>query len=172
MVCHCCLHAKNLDRFLTFSANLTPNLSFDHNLCFRCPNGQCKHILDIYVLIAFLWYKKLCKLMDFHPCNHALKIQKLIWHSNSQHGSSLGSVRVHSLTRFALSRACDVTLESPFWLATLQSLALVTSSRRGLWHCVLTLVPDSKLGFHNLLILFPCNALHDCFAEENYGRLQ
>ncbi len=38
-------------------ANLTPILSFGHNLCFRCPNGWCKPILNIYVLIDFQWYK-------------------------------------------------------------------------------------------------------------------
>jgi hypothetical protein len=27
------------------SANLTPDLSFGYNLCFRCPNGSCKPIL-------------------------------------------------------------------------------------------------------------------------------
>jgi hypothetical protein len=35
------------------TANLTPDLSFAHNLCFRCPNEPCKPILDIYTLIAF-----------------------------------------------------------------------------------------------------------------------
>jgi hypothetical protein len=40
-------------------ANLTLGLSFGHNLCFRCPNGWCEPILDIYVSIAFQWYKKL-----------------------------------------------------------------------------------------------------------------
>jgi hypothetical protein len=34
-------------------ANLTPDLSFDHNLCFKCPNGRCEFILDIYVSISF-----------------------------------------------------------------------------------------------------------------------
>jgi hypothetical protein len=34
-------------------ANSTPELSFGHNLCFRCPNGQCEPILDIYTSIAF-----------------------------------------------------------------------------------------------------------------------
>jgi hypothetical protein len=29
--------------------NLTPGPSFGHNLCFRCWNGSCKPILDIYV---------------------------------------------------------------------------------------------------------------------------
>jgi hypothetical protein len=34
-------------------ANLTPVPSFGHNLCFRCPNGSCEPILDIYVPISF-----------------------------------------------------------------------------------------------------------------------
>jgi hypothetical protein len=29
------------------TANLTPDPSFGHNLCFRCPNGSCEPILDI-----------------------------------------------------------------------------------------------------------------------------
>jgi hypothetical protein len=32
--------------------NLTPGLSFGHNLCFGCSNGQWKPILDIYTLIS------------------------------------------------------------------------------------------------------------------------
>jgi hypothetical protein len=44
------LHATKLGRFLTFTvesqiANLTPDLSFGHNLCFKCPNGSCEPIL-------------------------------------------------------------------------------------------------------------------------------
>ncbi len=35
------------------TANLTPNLSFGHNLCFRCSNGRCEPILDIYISIVF-----------------------------------------------------------------------------------------------------------------------
>jgi len=38
-------------------ANLTPGLSFGHELCFRCPNGSCEPILNIYVSIAFSCYK-------------------------------------------------------------------------------------------------------------------
>jgi hypothetical protein len=52
--------------------------------------------------------------MGFDPCNRTLKIQESIWDSNSQHGSSLVSVRVHSLTLFALSGACDVIPGSLF----------------------------------------------------------
>jgi hypothetical protein len=49
------------------TANLTPSLSFAHNLCFRCPNGWCEPILDIYVSIAFQWYKELFEPMGFDP---------------------------------------------------------------------------------------------------------
>jgi hypothetical protein len=72
--------------------------------------------------------------MSFDPCNHALKIRESIWDSNSQHGISLVSVRVNSLTLFALLGACDVTPGCPSWLATLQALALVASARLGLRH--------------------------------------
>jgi hypothetical protein len=67
--------------------------------------------------------------MSFDPYNCTLKIRESIWDSNSQHWSSLGSVRVHSLTLFALPGACDVTPGSLFWPATLQPFALVTSPR-------------------------------------------
>jgi hypothetical protein len=61
--------------------------------------------------------------MGFDPYNCALKIREFIWDSNSRNGSSLGSVRVPSLTLFAFFAflgACDVTPEPPSWLATLQ----------------------------------------------------
>ncbi len=56
--------------------NLTPGLSFGHNLCLRCPNEQCEPILDIYASITFQWYKELFEAMNFDPCNRALKIWK------------------------------------------------------------------------------------------------
>jgi hypothetical protein len=37
-------------------ANLTPDPSFGHNLCFEDPNGSCEPILNIYVPRAFPWY--------------------------------------------------------------------------------------------------------------------
>jgi hypothetical protein len=101
------------------TASLTPGLYFDHNLCFKCPNGQCKPILDIYASIFFQCYKKLFEPMGFGPCNRTMKIQESNWDSNSYNGGSLGSVRVHSLTFFALPRACDVTPESFSWPVTL-----------------------------------------------------
>jgi hypothetical protein len=38
------------------TTNLTHDMSFGHNLCFKCPNGSCKPILDIYISIVFQWY--------------------------------------------------------------------------------------------------------------------
>jgi hypothetical protein len=73
-----------------------------HNLCFRCPNGQCEPILDIYVLIAFQCCKELFKPMGFDPYNCVLKIRESNWDSNPQHGSSIGGVGVHSFTLFGI----------------------------------------------------------------------
>jgi hypothetical protein len=58
--------------------NLTPDLSFGHNLCFKCPNGWCKPILDIYVLKASQWYNKIFNPMSFDPCKSPLKIWESI----------------------------------------------------------------------------------------------
>jgi hypothetical protein len=40
------------------SVSLTPNPSFDHNVCFRCLNGSCKAIFDIYTSRPFQRYKE------------------------------------------------------------------------------------------------------------------
>ncbi len=80
------------------TANLTPGLSFGHNLCFRCSNGSCESILDIYVWITFQWYKEVLKPLSFGLWNRALKIRESTRTPNSQSGSSLESVRVYYLT--------------------------------------------------------------------------
>jgi hypothetical protein len=36
--------------------DLTPDPSFGHNLCFRCPNGSCEPISDIYIRRASQWF--------------------------------------------------------------------------------------------------------------------
>jgi len=70
--------------------NLTPNLSFGHNLCFRCPNGSWEPILDIYVSIDFRWYKKIFNQMGFDSYNCPLKIQKSIGTLTPKMGVHLG----------------------------------------------------------------------------------
>jgi hypothetical protein len=57
-VSHCtCMHSGLVNSWLfvvgSQTVNLTPSLSFCHNLCCKCPNGSCKPILDIYTSIAF-----------------------------------------------------------------------------------------------------------------------
>jgi hypothetical protein len=56
--------------------NSTPDPSFGHNLCFRCPNEQCEPILDIYASKAFQWYKERHNPLRFDPCNCSLKFQE------------------------------------------------------------------------------------------------
>ncbi len=63
--------------------------------------------------------------MGFGSCNRTLKIWESIWYSNSHNGSSLGSVRVHSLTLFALLGACEVISSLPLGSQPCNPLALV-----------------------------------------------
>jgi hypothetical protein len=56
------------------TVNLPPDLSFYHNLCYRCPNGSCEPILNIYTLIDFQWYKKLLYVRGFDDCKRSLKV--------------------------------------------------------------------------------------------------
>jgi hypothetical protein len=58
--------------------NLTPDPSFGHNLCFKCLNGSCELILNIFVPRNFQWYKELLNPMVFDSCNYSLKIWKSI----------------------------------------------------------------------------------------------
>ncbi len=55
VACH--LHARKMGRFPIFSGRESnyqlDSRPFFHNLCFRCPNGSCEPILDIYVPRAF-----------------------------------------------------------------------------------------------------------------------
>ncbi len=104
-------------------ANLTHGRCFGHNFCFNYPNGSYKPILDIYVSKYFQWYKKLLNPMCFDPFNH----------SNSQSGSSLGSVKVHSLTLSCTPKNMKCDSQASSRPTPLQALALVTSSKLGLW---------------------------------------
>ncbi len=73
--------------------NLIHDPPFGHNLCFKCPNGSCKPVLDIYVLKVF---------QIFNPMSFDLVIA--FWRFESPLGlqfpkwDSLRNVGVHSLT--------------------------------------------------------------------------
>ncbi len=92
--------------------NLTPNPSFGHNLCFKCPNGSCEPILDIYIRRAFNDIRKFSTQWALTPIIAFWKFRtpsRLHRDSNSQNGSSLRSVGVHSLTLSYVpgSMTCD-----------------------------------------------------------------
>jgi hypothetical protein len=91
-------------------ANLTPNPSFGHNLCFKCPNGSCEPTLNIYVPRAFQWYKEIPNPMAFDPCNRSLKTRESIvtlipkmgvhlgvWVFILSHSPTLSTSREHEL---------------------------------------------------------------------------
>jgi hypothetical protein len=52
--------------------NLIPNLFFIHKLCYKCLNGTCEAIFDIYTSRPFQQYKKHFKTRCFDPCNQTL----------------------------------------------------------------------------------------------------
>ncbi len=87
-----CTHRDRVDsRILVVGSqttSLTPGLSFDHNLCFRCPNGSCEAILDIYTSRPFQRYKEHLKARCFNPCNRALSF----WESQRTPSPIFGSV--------------------------------------------------------------------------------
>jgi hypothetical protein len=79
-------------------ANLTLDFSFGHNLSFRCPNGSCVPILDIYVPKDFQLYKEILNPMGFDPCNRFLKIRESIESPTPKVGVHLGVWRFNSHT--------------------------------------------------------------------------
>ncbi len=112
-------------------ANLTPDPSFGHNLCFNNANGLCKPILDIYVPKYFQWYKELLNPMSFDPCNRLLKIRKSIGTPTLKVGAHFGNVGVHCLTLSCTpeSMKCDSSAHS--WPAPLQALPMQRSQTQG-----------------------------------------
>jgi len=73
-----CTHRGRVDSWLfvvgSQIANLTPDPSFDHNLCCRCLNGWCKAIFDIYTSRPFQQYKEHLKTRCFDLYNRTLKL--------------------------------------------------------------------------------------------------
>ncbi len=58
------------------TANLTPGLSFAHNLGCRYPNDQCEAIFDIYVPRPFQWHQEHPNARCFSPCCWGLNIRE------------------------------------------------------------------------------------------------
>ncbi len=113
--------------------NLTPDLSFDHNLCFKYPNGSYKPILDIYVPRYFQWYKEFFNPMSFDPYNYPLKIQESIGTPTPKVGVHLWVWRFIPSHYPTLWGTWNVTSRLHYWPAPLQDFASVTSPKLGLW---------------------------------------
>jgi hypothetical protein len=133
-----CMQVNQVDSWLLViesqTANLTPDLSFDHNLCFRCQIGSCKPISNIYVPRDFQWYKERLNPMNFDPYNCSLKIRESTRIPTPKVEVPLGVWGFIPSHSFALLGAWNVTPGLPSWLALLQAFALVASPRLGLWH--------------------------------------
>jgi hypothetical protein len=114
--------------------DLTPDPSFGHNLCLKCPNKSCKIVLNIWVPRAFQWYKKRLNPMGFDPCNYFLKIWESIGTSTPKLGAHLGVWGFIPSDSFTLPGTWNVTLELPSWPAPLQAFALVVNPKLELWH--------------------------------------
>jgi hypothetical protein len=102
--------------------NLTPDISFGHNLCFKCSNGSCKPILNIYLLKPFQWYKKFFNLMSFDPCYCLLKTRGSIGTSTPKVGVHLRMWRVHSFTLSYTFRNMKCDSQVSFLACTFASL--------------------------------------------------
>jgi hypothetical protein len=112
--------------------NLTPDPSFGYNLCFRCPNEQCKLILDIYGPRAFQWYKEHHKPLNFDPSNWSLKFQESTGTPSPKVGVALGVwgfTPSHFPTLLGVS---DVTPGLPLGPHPCNPFTLVASPKLGL----------------------------------------
>ncbi len=73
------------------TASSTPGPSFDHNLCYRCPNGSCEAIFDIYITRTFQRYKEHLKARCFDLYNRTLKF----WESQGTLSSHFWECKSH-----------------------------------------------------------------------------
>jgi hypothetical protein len=58
------------------TASLTPDPSFAHNLCYRCPNDQCEAIFDIFASRHFQRHQEHPNARCFGRCCRALNIRE------------------------------------------------------------------------------------------------
>jgi hypothetical protein len=101
--------------------NLIPDFSFNHNLYFKYSNGSCEPISDIFVPRYFQWYKEFFNLMDIWPLQWPFEDSRVNWDSNSQNGSSFGSLEVHSLTLSHITRSMKCECRVSFLAYTFTS---------------------------------------------------
>jgi hypothetical protein len=104
---------------------------FDHNLCFRCPNGSCKLTLDIYILRPFQWYKELPNPMGFDSCNFFLKLRESIMTLTPKVRAHLGVWRLIPSHSQVSSHNSHFGSWSPYGLPNLQKTIVEVKT-----HCI------------------------------------
>jgi hypothetical protein len=89
-----CTHRFRVDSRLfvvgSQTASLSPDLSFCHNLCCKCPNGSCEPILGIYTSITFWWYKDFLNARCCDLCNCSLNVRESTGTPAPKMGAHLG----------------------------------------------------------------------------------
>ncbi len=100
VVCH--LHTSKSRRFSTFSGHESNwhfdlGLSFGHNMCFKHSNVMCEPILDLGSKSFPMIYGTF-QSNEFCPLQCLFEDSRIHWDSNSQSGSPLESMWVHSMT--------------------------------------------------------------------------
>jgi hypothetical protein len=127
-----CTQGNRVNSWLLMVESQTANLILDpffgHNLCFKCPNGSCEPILDIYVS-SFQWYKKILEPLGFDPCNRFLNIRESTRTPTPKMEIPLG------VWRFILSYFPSL-LGFPLGPQPCKPFALVASPRLGLWYTI------------------------------------
>ncbi len=67
---------EEVDSWLLVVANLTPDLSFAHNLGYKYPNDQCEAIFDNHASRPFHWHQEHLNARCFAPCCRTLNIRE------------------------------------------------------------------------------------------------
>jgi len=130
-----------------FDFSLTPDPSFGHNLCFKCPNEECEPILDIQVPKDFQWYKERHKPLSFDPLNYSLKFWESIEIPSPKVGVTLGEWGFTPSQFLTLPGVCDVTPGLPLGPQPCNPFALVANPRLGLWQILPCSLPKCYLFF-------------------------
>jgi len=131
-------------------SNLTPDPSFDHNLCFRCPNEQCEPISDIYVPRAFQWYKERHKPLSFDPSNWFMKFRESTETPSPKVGVALGVWGLTPSHFRTFPGVYDVTLGLPLGPHPCNPFALVASPKLGLRQLVILTKDHWPSWFKNI----------------------
>jgi hypothetical protein len=130
-----CTHRDRVDSWLfvvgsqTASLTLTPGPSFDHNLCYRCSNGSCKAIFDIYTSRPFQWYKEHIKARCFDLWNRALKLWES-WRTPSSHFWECES-HPHTCLKLGCDNVEPKAIHRPIITKVFQQLWIVITFQEG-----------------------------------------